>query len=436
MTPNPFISGNPVDPANFFNRKQPLRRVVGRLLSGGQSTAVIGEPRLGKTSLLKYLAARETRADLYGEQADRLLIAFMDSHTFSGQFTAAQFWEQVFAAADLEFAIHNSPNPLLGERYRLCRENQFGPFTLEALFRVLKIQGWRLALLLDEFDALLHHPILNSAEFFGGLRSLSSRSEGALALVIGSRLPLAHLNARTQAFNPTGSPYFNIFSEITLGPFPEKDAHDLLNRAGDSFSLWDKRAIRALAGGHPFLLQTAASKMWELHEEGVTEMSDRRRAMAKQIYIENRWLFVDTWRFWTPPVRKAMTTIALAHTGQLLPQREFLTTAFIAGLRDFGPELADLETQGFISRDERVSGGWRIGPQAMLWWLADELARAVRPDIPFEEWLRAQELEHLLTHREREQLKRVAQGAVQALGQGAMTLVEVFAKSLGEGLAG
>ncbi|MFN8458568.1 MAG: hypothetical protein U0401_28595 [Anaerolineae bacterium] len=36
-----------------------------------------------------------------------------------------------------------------------------------------------------------------------------------------------------------------------------------------------------------------------------------------------------------------------------------------------------------------MPGGWRIGPQAMLWWLADELARAVRPDIPFEEWLRA-----------------------------------------------
>ncbi len=433
MTPNRFFSGNPVEPPNFFNRKQPLRRVVGRLLSGGQSTAVIGEPRLGRTSLLKYLAARETRAELYGEQAERLLIAFLDTHTFSGQFTAAQFWEQIFKDVDFEAVIYNSPNPLLGQRFQLCRENQFGPFTLEALFRVLKIQSWRLVLLLDEFDALLHHPILNCAEFFGGLRSLSSRSEGALALVIGSRLPLAQLNARTQAFNPTGSPYFNIFSEITLGPFPEKDVHELLNRAGDSFTVWDKRAIRALAGGHPFLLQTAASTMWELHEEGVTGMADRRRAVATRIYKENRWLFEDTWRFWTPPVRKAMTTIALAHTSQLLPQREFLTTAFIAGLRDFGSELADLETQGFISQDERVPGGWRIGPQAMLWWLADELVQAVRPDVPFEEWLRAQELEHLLTHKEREGLKRAAQGAVQALGQGAMTLVEAFAKSLGEG---
>jgi hypothetical protein len=436
MTPNPFISGNPVDSANFFNRKQPLRRVVGRLLSGGQSTAVIGEPRLGKTSLLKYLAAREKGAELYGEQAERLLIAYLDSQVFGGRYTAAQFWEQAFTSADLELALGSSPNPLLAERYRLCRENEFGPFTLEALFRVLKIQGWRLVLLLDEFDTLLHHPILNSAEFFGSLRSLSSRCEGALALVIGSRLPLAQLNARTQAFNPTGSPYFNIFSEITLGPFPEKDIHELLNRAGERFTVWDKRAIRAIAGGHPFLLQAAAAAMWDLHEEEITEMIDRRRAMAKRLYNENRWLFADTWRFWTPPVRKAVTTIALAHTGQLLPQREFLTSAFIAGLRDFGPELADLATQGFISRDERVRGGWRIASQAMLWWLADELARAVRPDIPFEEWLRAQELDHLLTKKEREQLQQVVRGAAQLLGQGATSLIEAFAKGLGESLAG
>ncbi|MFN8458567.1 MAG: hypothetical protein U0401_28590 [Anaerolineae bacterium] len=105
--------------------------------------------------------------------------------------------------------------------------------------------------------------------------------------------------------------------------FPEKDVHELLNRAGDSFSLWDKRAIRALAGGHPFLLQTAASMMWELHEEGITEMPKRRREMAQRIYKDNRWLFADTWRVWSPPVRKAMTTIGLAHTGTCCPGANF-----------------------------------------------------------------------------------------------------------------
>ncbi len=436
MTSNPFFYGNPVAPENFFNRRQPLRRVVGRLLSGGQSTAIIGEPRMGKTSLLRYLSAFDKRAELYKEQADYVLIAYLDSQIFHGQFTAARFWEQAFASAELELAVRSSPNSLLEQRYRLCQENDFGPFTLEALLRILKIQGWRLVLLLDEFDTLLHHPILNSAEFFGGLRSLSSRSEGALPLVIGSRLPLAQLNARTQAFNPTGSPYFNIFTEITLGTFPDKDITELLNRAGDCFTLWDKRAIRIVAGGHPFLLQTAAAVMWETHEEDLTEVVDRRRTMAQRLYRENKLFFTDTWRVWSPATRKAFTTVALAHTARLLPQREFLTDTFIAGLRDFGPELDDLESCGLVTRDEQVRGGWRVVPQAMLWWLADELVRAIRTDTPFEDWLRAQELDHLLTHKEREQLGQVVRGAVQALGQGATTLVEAFAKGLGESLVG
>lgn len=417
-------------------RRQPLRRAIGRILSGGQSTAIIGEPRTGKTSLLHYLAGpQEVRQAHYGERAGRLLFAYLDTQALGGQFTAAQFWER--ALISLEWLVEAEPDKPLAQQYHLCQKNGFGLFTLEALLRLLKRDGWRLVVLLDEFDTLLYHPMLNSAEFFGGLRSLASRSEGALSLIIGSRLPLTHLNARTQEFNPTGSPYFNIFAEITLGPFSEKDIAELLNRAGNCFTLWDKRAIQAVAGGHPFLLQTAAAAMWDAHEEGLTEMADRRRAMGQRLYRENKWLFADTWRVWLTATRKAFTSVALAHTAHLLPQREFLTDAFIAGLRDFGPELADLESCGLITRDAQVRGGWRIAPQAMLWWLADELVRAVRrEDVPFDDWLRAQEMDHLLTKKEREQLGQVARGAVQVLGQGATTLVEAFAKGLGDSLAG
>ncbi len=191
-----------------------------------------------------------------------------------------------------------------------------------------------------------------------------------------------------------------------------------------------------MAGGHPFLVQTAAALMWEAHEEGLTEMFDRRREVAHRLYREHRSLFADTWRAWTPVYRKAFTSVGLAHTARLLPQREFLTEPFIAGLRDFGPELADLEAAGWLTPDAQVPGGWRVGPQAMLWWLADELVKSVRADASFEDWLRAQELEHLLTRAERDRLNQVVRGAGQALQQGAMTLVEAFAKGLGSSLAG
>ena len=42
----------------------------------------MGEPRSGKTSLLLYLSAPETRKELYGEEGERLLFSFLDAQTF------------------------------------------------------------------------------------------------------------------------------------------------------------------------------------------------------------------------------------------------------------------------------------------------------------------------------------------------------------------
>jgi hypothetical protein len=436
MSYNPFSHGNPVSPAEFFDRRQPLRRVVGRLLSGGQSTAIVGEPRTGKTSLLHYLVAPETQADLYGAAMERLIFSYLDTQVLAGHFTPFQFWEQALTTVKARLVdpepVQDSP---IAVQYHICYDNHFGTFTLETLFRLLKENGWWLVLLLDEFDTLLHHPLLNCAEFFGGLRSLASRS-GALVLVVASRLPLSALNAKTQELNPSGSPYFNIFAEIALGPFPERDVATLLNRAGDCFTPEDRRAIRVAAGKHPYLLQVAASAMWDAWEEGIGDVGERRRYIGQRLYREHRLHFADTWRIWSPSMRKAFTSVALAHTARLLPERGFLTDAFIEDLRDWAPELDDLEATGLLARDKQVRGGWRVVPQVMLWWLADELVRAVRADTPFEHWLRAQELDGLLTRKELEQLREVVRGAVQVLRQGATTLVEAFAKGVGAGLAG
>ena len=54
---NLFFHGNPVPPDQFLDRRRDLRRIIGRIASQGQSTAVVGEPRSGKTSLLLYLSA-------------------------------------------------------------------------------------------------------------------------------------------------------------------------------------------------------------------------------------------------------------------------------------------------------------------------------------------------------------------------------------------
>jgi hypothetical protein len=429
---NPFFYGNPVPPNQFIGRRRELRRIVSRIANQGQSTAVVGEPRSGKTSLLDYLAAPEAR-QLYKACEKRLVFSYLDAQTLGGEFSQVQFWEHVLRPLQ-ERAIAPDPDSPLAQAYGMCQENDFGCFVMERFLAQMALTVWRLVLMLDEFDVLLHHPILNSAEFFGSLRSLASRSRGALALVIASRRPLTSLNEDTQQFSRTGSPYFNFLDEITLGPWPVKDVAELLRRAGDRFTTDDRCFIAEVAGGHPYLLQVAAYELWEAYEEGERDPNRRRQQAGQSLYDEAALILGDTWRLWSPPTRRALTVVALAHIPRLLKQRQFHMERLIRDLRDLGPELRSLKKQGFVAEDEAIPGGWRVRPQAFLWWLADELVRTVRDEPSFEEWLRKQEWEGLLTRSEKQELDKGVRTIVGLLKDGVATLIKAAAKGAGEAI--
>lgn len=506
---NPFFHGNPVSPAQFLDRRRELRRVVSRILNEGQSSAVVGEPRTGKTSLLEYLAASETRVELYGTDMDRLLFTYLDAQTLGVQFSQAQFWE--YALRPLyEQVIVSDPETSLAQAYAICKENHFGTFVLERLLVQMEQRDWRLVLMLDEFDVLLQHPILNSAEFFGSLRSLVSRSRGALALIIASRLPLENLNKETQELSRTGSPYFNFLIEIALGAWPESSVDELLRWAGERFTPADRRFLKEVAGGHPYLLQTAASLLWEAYEEGQGHEVQRRRHAGRDLYDQVSPNLQDTWRLWSPDTRKAIAFVSLAHiqtmsigAGDSTPaqldvavvcdlmrdaftakdlmrfcrdraifspvqsrfgpspsledvidglveycQKRLLFPELLSEIRlvnprqyerylsqleppilrdlvDLDPELRFLERQGFVAKDLARLGGYCVRPLVLLWWLADELGRAMRsPDLAGE-WWRELNVCSPRTSAERVWLEETSRAIVDAFPGGATDLIEL-----------
>jgi hypothetical protein len=432
---NPFFYGNPVPTDQFLGRRQELRRVVGRIASQGQSTAIVGEPRIGKTSLLGYLKAPEVQAKLHGEREGQLLFSYLDAQTLGSEFDQAQFWEYALYPLREQVVAPDRTAPL-ARAYRTCKENAFGTFALERLLAQMRTDRWRLVLLLDEFDLLLHHKVLNSAEFFGSLRSLASRSRGALALVIASRQPLTVLNSKTQQLNPTGSPYLNFLSEVTLGPLSNKANAALLSRAGGRFTPDDRRFITHVAGGHPYLLQVAASEMWEAHAEGQDDRDLRWQQVGQRVYDEATLTLGDTWRLWSPATRKAFTIVALTDVAKMLKERQFYQLPLTRDRCDFGPELHSLKKQGFVTEDKTVPGGWCVRPQAFLWWLADEMVRTVRDETPFDEWLEKQELRSVLTRGEKQWLLKALGVAGDLLKGGASALIEAAAKGVGTALVG
>jgi hypothetical protein len=251
--------------------------------------------------------------------------------------------------------------------------------------------------------------------------------------VIASRQPLGRLNELTQVFNPTGSPYFNIFSELTLADFPDADVDALLHLAGERFTAQDRAYLRQIAGGQPFLLQAAAAAMWDAPPAatGPAGPIARRRYVAQQIYTEQRQHFGDAWHNWSSEMRKAFTVVGLATTRQLLPNHKVKLDPLLVDLNHLGPELRDHGASGLLVADGSIPGGWRVRHGVMLWWLADELERAIRSESEFGEWLRRAELDGRWTKGQKQRIFEVVQGA----GNFAKQLIEAFAVGAGAGTA-
>ncbi len=417
MEPNPFFYGNPVSADRFIGRHREQRKIISRLLNQGQSSAIIGDPRVGKTSLLNYLANETTRSNLYGDESAQWHFSQIDLTMLEAQCTPAQFWEHILIP--VREHTEKASDSHLTKCYEDCSGKNFGNLALESLFSSLRKADRRLVLLLDELDDLLHHPALNTSEFFGGLRSLSSLSQGAFSIIFTSRKSLSELNAGTQDLNPTGSPFFNIFSEITIGPLSGNDTEELLSSAGDRFTDLDRQGIRTLAGNHPYLLHATAHALWDAYEEDtIDHPEDRQHYILKQIYRELNSFFLETWKVWKPEIRKTFTFVAVAHQAHLLKKEGFFNKAFLKGIAEWKPELDELQVRGWIRPNSDFQDGYCLNSQIMLTWLADELAKLGRDSQSFENWLQDKGIDGaFLSVNEKKIFSKTITDSVRALYQ-------------------
>ena len=403
---NPFYTGGPVSSSLFIGRKRELQRIASRIGGHGQSVALVGEPRSGKTSLLNYLQAPANAEDLYGEMHEDLFFTFIDVHTFSNQFNQAEFWQRALHDLYEKYLKQGEDEELL-KAYQVCKENQFGTFVLERFFARLEHSGLRLVLLLDEFDVLLTHEILNTAEFFGSLRSLISRFS-SLAAVIATRKNLSDLNKNTQEYNRTGSPYFNIYYEQPLGVFSEQECLSLLSRATPHFIGQESQFLIQLSGGHPGLLQIAAAELWMLRKEG-GGLEQRLQNTGEQVYEQSDQLLSNVWDLWGASMRLPVALIALGQIKELSGGKKFKQDTILKDLSQYRPELRQLSRLGFVAEAPHLPSGWKIQADVMLWWLADELTRLLRDDESVMQWLQTNRMDGMLTPTQRKHLTAAGQ---------------------------
>jgi uncharacterized protein len=274
MNTNPFTFGNPIkDPAHFYGREADIRQITNRLLSSAhESTSIIGERRIGKTSLLYHLSNPEIGARL-GLTPDKFCLVYADFQGLT-DITPTRFWQRVLKKMSRSIC-DESMKPAIE---KLSGQESFDLFDLEDLFETTQDKGITVVLMLDEFEYVTQNPNFKS-DFFGGLRALAIHH--GVALLPATRRELVDLCHSDEI---KGSPFFNIFANVVLRPFPMKDAASLvdgyLSSLEEPFSPEEREFILRLGGGQPFFLQIAGHYLIEGKIQGLSGLPLFERVVA------------------------------------------------------------------------------------------------------------------------------------------------------------
>ena len=277
---NPFFSRQRiVDPACFYGRQRELEALYSAIATH-QCRSVVGERKLGKSSLLTALAQPATM-ERFGLYPARILFLYLD---LEGMTSARRedFWVEMLDR--LVAAL--PPGDLHDQGERLLGGGELRFTTLRRLLRRVRDAGLDLVLALDEFEGLARNPSF-TPDFYGELRSLAG--EMGVVYLTASKRGLYDLTYHDSA--TLSSPFFNIFSELLLGLMPSDEARGLLTELsrqgqGPGFCEEEIDLGLELAGPHPFFLQIAGSHLYEMPGRGRPHSPAAYDQMARRFNAE------------------------------------------------------------------------------------------------------------------------------------------------------
>lgn len=428
MTKYPFIYGRPVKGSEFIGRKGELSTIFSRLCNG-ESTAIVGEPHIGKTSLLLQINHPAVREEFLGGDCDQFTFSFIDLLPVDSSFDRSVFWKRA-----LEPLVEQPKSMAISHKLKAAVETNYADRALERLFGRLAEEDRRLVLLLDEFDRLLKHPNFRDASFFAHLRSLTTHV-GGLSYITATRASVAQLNESGRGLLNTGSPFFNHVIPVVLKPFDKTDIHALLDRAKDHFSTTDLAYIHHLAGRHPFLLQAMAATLLE------SDLPDRMVPAGEKFYERVSAHFDDLWYAMDDHTRTAAVILSIMELGGLALGKDF-TSGEIARVPAFGPQLAKLAERGLAERYHESrqldwehlllwqGARWGIGPQVFTWWVRDTVIAGERKVPTYNDWLTRKGYKVILTEQQWDTLQRFGRALPGWVTHGAAGFIRGFVDRL------
>ncbi|MEW5958520.1 MAG: AAA-like domain-containing protein [Chloroflexota bacterium] len=411
MSINPFSYGKPIDdPERFIGHRREIEQVYSRLLSAFESSSIVGERRIGKTSLLKVLGHPDLQAR-YGLDPARYTFIYQDFQFLEAGTVPTRFWQRVLRSIRRAVKDHAG---VIEEIELALKAETIDNYTLDDIFTLIDDEDLYIVLLLDEFENVTRNENFDN-DFFAGLRALAIHHN--LALVTSSRQELVEL---THSQTVRSSPFFNIFASINLRPFSETDATELIDKylAGSEvrFLLSELNLLFGLAGYHPYFLQMVSHHFFAAHQQGLDDAA-RRRYVLDKARGEADPIFHDYWHNSSPSQQILLTVLALRElerrVGQSTPGGAF-DAAFLSASRGVTPQggedviadleryyvraeqvMPDLERRGLVIKNPENSA-YRLFSSELTGWIADEIIGEVDDLRGWRDWQKDESLAGVL----------------------------------------
>ncbi|MGA2975454.1 MAG: adenylate/guanylate cyclase domain-containing protein [Spirochaetia bacterium] len=321
---NPYLNRVMVPhPGMFFGRAAIVRRLMSRLsCQPPQSVSIVGERRIGKSSLLNHLRSPVARLR-HLESPDAFLFLLVDFQQLRAS-SPEQLFSLLFAEMRRQCA----------NRVRIDLPADYDGMRM--LCEAVAAEGMRMVFLFDEFEVVTKNSRIGP-ELYSFLRSLANNFP--VSFITASGRDLKEMCASHEI---SDSPFFNIFSTQTVGLLSREEAETLVREPSSARGIPLAplaESILLMGGRYPCFLQIAASAWFEhLENEGKPAEAFAEKPVPREV--------IDAFR------EEARPHFEFAFESFSLEEREVMRGCIAQGLADSRlPAAHELERKGYLARE-------------------------------------------------------------------------------------
>jgi serine/threonine protein kinase len=288
---------------DFFGRTREVKRIYSRLnATPPGSISIVGDRRIGKSSLLNYIYTKRNR-EQYLERPESTIMVFMDLQEETDM-TLPRFAQKLTTLAQYEIqdrvAVPDATGSLDGIRELLQR---------------LEEEEYRLVVLFDEFEVITTNENF-TLEFFSFLRFLANHYD-----VVYLTSSAKDLQVLCHTKEISDSPFFNIFSTMRLSAFDREEADRLIvepaRRVGHDLRSHADWIRQELSGLFPFFIQVACSHVIECAEETGPDREIDFEQIRRRFCVEAQPHYRYMWEGFEEQERAVITQVV---RGRAVPE--------------------------------------------------------------------------------------------------------------------